>query len=257
MFSDTDSAVIRRFGILNTLIAEDDHPWFGVPFPGTYIIDGNGIVTQKFFEHSFSLRPDAAQLIQAANGHQLEVAAPTQPLEEVAVEVKIESEGLAPFITAGVVVTFWVPQGQHLYGDPVPNGLVATKVEIDSDPGLIVKEALAPPTRSHTLSITGEVLAIYEGSFKIVVPVAHKGNSTVVLEDGRRMVEISGSVRWQSCDDHTCGLPQTQRFTLRVPQLDTIEQDLFGSREGIPEMNAAKHFEKMGSRRQENKKEKE
>ena len=34
MLSDADSAVIRSFGILNTTIEEDDHPWFGIPYPG-------------------------------------------------------------------------------------------------------------------------------------------------------------------------------------------------------------------------------
>ena len=32
MFSDPDSEVIRDFGILNTTIAEDDHPWYGIPY---------------------------------------------------------------------------------------------------------------------------------------------------------------------------------------------------------------------------------
>ena len=37
LLSDTKSRVIRDFGILNTLVAED-HRWFGVPFPGTYVV---------------------------------------------------------------------------------------------------------------------------------------------------------------------------------------------------------------------------
>ncbi len=42
LLSDPDSRVIRGYGILNTLIAEDDHPWFGIPFPGTYVTDSQG-----------------------------------------------------------------------------------------------------------------------------------------------------------------------------------------------------------------------
>ena len=33
MLSDPSSDVIRSFGILNTLIAEDDHPWFWNSLP--------------------------------------------------------------------------------------------------------------------------------------------------------------------------------------------------------------------------------
>ncbi len=35
---DPDSNVIRSFGILNTLIDPDDHPWYGIPYPGTYVV---------------------------------------------------------------------------------------------------------------------------------------------------------------------------------------------------------------------------
>ena len=34
LLSDPDSEVITSFGILNTLIPPDDHPWYGLPFPG-------------------------------------------------------------------------------------------------------------------------------------------------------------------------------------------------------------------------------
>ena len=63
MLSDTDSEIIRAFGILNTTIAEDDHPWYGIPYPGVYVIDGDGIIIEKFFENNFTVRPGAEQLL--------------------------------------------------------------------------------------------------------------------------------------------------------------------------------------------------
>jgi hypothetical protein len=38
-----------------------------------------------------------------------------------------------------LIVRFAVPAGQHLYGEPVPTGMVATSVEIEPDVGLVVK----------------------------------------------------------------------------------------------------------------------
>ena len=40
--------MIRRFGILNTLVPEDDHPWYGMPFPGVYVTDADGVITAQF-----------------------------------------------------------------------------------------------------------------------------------------------------------------------------------------------------------------
>ncbi len=39
LLSDPDSQVIRSFGILNTLIDPTDHPWYGIPYPGTYVLN--------------------------------------------------------------------------------------------------------------------------------------------------------------------------------------------------------------------------
>ena len=55
LLSDPDSAVIRKFGILNTLISPDDpeqgagRSYYGLPFPGVYVTDESGFVTQQFF----------------------------------------------------------------------------------------------------------------------------------------------------------------------------------------------------------------
>ena len=38
MLSDPNSEVIRAFGILNTLIPPDEHPWYGIPF---YLVGHN------------------------------------------------------------------------------------------------------------------------------------------------------------------------------------------------------------------------
>lgn len=68
LFSDPKSEIIERFGILNTLIEEDDHPWYGIPFPGTYVLDADGIITAKFFEANLALRENSDQLRRAALG---------------------------------------------------------------------------------------------------------------------------------------------------------------------------------------------
>ena len=71
LLSDPDSTVIREYGILNTLIAEDDHPWFGIPFPGTYVTDSTGNITHKFFENNLVLRVGPEELLRAVGGESL------------------------------------------------------------------------------------------------------------------------------------------------------------------------------------------
>ncbi len=39
LLSDADSSVIREYGILNQEIQPNEIPFYGVPYPGTYLVD--------------------------------------------------------------------------------------------------------------------------------------------------------------------------------------------------------------------------
>lgn len=74
---DPDSKIIRRFGILNTLVPENDDPWYGIPFPGAYVINGDGTVVAKFFENSLMVRPTAQQLLRPQESSASRLRSPT------------------------------------------------------------------------------------------------------------------------------------------------------------------------------------
>ena len=131
MLSDPNSEVIRSFGILNTLIPPDDHPWYGIPFPGAYVTDADGIIVAKFFEHNFAVRCGPEQMLAAALGQEFEIAATQRTVDWVWVEVTIDGDRLPMGVTRQIVAMFHVPEGQHLYGGPVPEGLVAAAIELD------------------------------------------------------------------------------------------------------------------------------
>ena len=53
LLSDVDSTVIREYGILNTQVDPGDGPIYGIPYPGAYVTDENGVVIEKFFHDSY------------------------------------------------------------------------------------------------------------------------------------------------------------------------------------------------------------
>lgn len=247
MLSDPDSEVIERFGILNTVIDPDDHPWYGIPYPGTYVIGADGAVVAKFFESSLQFRPSAEQLLRAALGEELDL--PPMPAATGSVQFDVVFDGgtLHSSVFHDLIVRFAVPEGQHLYGEPVPNGMVATSVEIEPDVGLVVKPAILPPVTPLTLAGSGETLQVFEGDVVIRVPIAHLSRSLTELADGSIVQRVVGTVRWQSCDDEICNLPRTERFTIDVPAAphDRPEAE-FANPEG---MDVAEHLKKMIGRR--------
>lgn len=248
MLSDPNSDVIRAFGILNTLIPPDEHPWYGIPFPGAYVIDANGVIVAKFFEHNFGARTGPEPLLDAALGRRFEVEPAAGPAGQVSVDVIVDADRLLSGSIHEIVATFRVPEGQHLYGEPVPDGLVAATIEVDDVLGIITRALVAPPTSQLTLAGSGETLEIYEGDVVLRLPMAQNGR-TMEKVDGKRYVDISGRVRWQACDDVECGLPQSQSFDFRVEAGFPVLGDMGPGVGRVPEMNGAAHFKKMIDRR--------
>ena len=249
MLSDPKSKVIREFGILNTTIPADDHPWYGIPFPGAYAIDADGVIAAKFFEHNFAIRAGPEQLLAAALGRNFEVPGERVPVEQVTVDVSFEGKSLPVGLTRQIVARFRVPAGRHLYGQPTPEGLVAARIELDGNPGILSYTPVNPPTSPLTLSGTGDTLQVYEGDVVLRLPVAQ--NATAIKkEDGKRWVTVSGRMVWQSCDEHECGLPESQPFSFRVETLPAVYADMGPTEGKVPAMNGAAHFARMQQRNQ-------
>lgn len=256
LLSDPDSVVIESFGILNTLIPPDDHPWYGIPFPGTYVIDDAGVITHKFFEHSLAVRVGPEQLIAAVRGNDFTLEpADTTPVEDVKVTIDIEGPDLPPGTQRDLVARFSVPHGQHLYDDPVPEGMVAASIELDDTPGLMAFETVKPDTRPLTRSGTGETLDVYDGDITLRQPITQNGTAGDQV-DGQRVVTIRGEVRWQACDDMQCGLPQRQRFELLIPagRITLPDMGPAAAKGHTEPMNDEKHLAQMVERRRKSEK---
>ncbi len=248
MLSDPDSDVIRSFGILNTTIPPDEHPWYGIPFPGVYAIDADGVIVARFFEHNFAARSGPEQLLAAALGKAFETEAAAGPVEQVSVEVTFEGDRLLMGVTREIVATFRVPEGQHLYSEPAPEGLVAATIEVEDSPGIVTYTPRAPATTPLTLSGSGDTLMVYEGDVVLRLPVAQNARAMEKI-DGKRYVTVSGKVRWQTCDDARCGPPESKKFSFRVEAGFPLLADMGPGVGRVPAMNGAAHFQKMKDRR--------
>ncbi len=263
LLSDPDSKVISGFGILNTLIPPDDHPWHGIPFPGAYIIDGEGIIRSKFFEGRLAIRASGDQLLRAVRGEPApatddavlaDLATDDVSTEPGDIEVRVwtKARHLPPGIVADLNVELTPPLGWHLYGAPVPAGMVATAVELDDgEQSIIVLDAALPVARPHVLEGTGETLQVFEpdddGAIRVVVPFLHNGSK---LNENRE-VTASGVVRWQVCDDSTCSLPGARRFELRIPTGAVVVPHYPSPERPLEpgQMDSARHLAKMRERR--------
>ena len=252
LLSDPDSAVIRNLGILNTLIDENDHPWFGIPFPGTYVMDSAGVISHKFFENSLFLRVGPEQLLQAVTGATLSHAqAVPSPPTETKWQVYLEGGQLAVGVLRDVVARIEVPAGRHVYAAPAPAGNVPVQLVLHEDPSIVVREQVRPASTSHTLGATGEVIQVYEGAVELRVPIALNGDAAKPTAESQE-ITLSGELRWQTCDDQVCDIPRRETFSITVATIGSVPSELGAAVDGdrVRAMNGMKHFERMSQRRQ-------
>ena len=228
LLSDVESEVIRSYGILNTEISPDDVMIYGVPFPGAYVSDESGVVVAKFFHDTYKKRDSPETLIDAALGR-IELANDTPQAQGGDAQVRVTAaiHGGKGSIRQGIrrklVVRFELDPGLHIYGEPVPEGMVPTQVRVEGPPGLVVEDPILPPTRPLRLESLDLTLPVWDGSVDIVVPfyaVGELASETRPLDMESATLEVS--VRYQGCDDEVCLLPKTEKFSLQLP-MDVID----------------------------------
>lgn len=249
--SDPNSDVIRQFGILNTIIDEDDHPWFGIPYPGCFVIDSTGTITHKFFENNLAVRAGPEQLLRAFEGEKttdFSEPSASKATEQVIADVFLDGKTLALSVQRDLVVRLNVPPGSHVYASPAPNGMVAIDLELDTNPLLVLREIERPDSELHSLKGTQETFAVHHGNVELRLPITMNG--AVTSRDGPREITIAGTLRWQACDDEVCGIPETYRFELVVPtDAPLLPQIAVPKEKRTVEPRAGKHFQQMIERR--------
>ena len=210
---------------------------YGIPYPGTYVTDADGVVIAKSFHGSYKIRDSPEALLDAALGRaQLETEAIETPRGDDEVKVQVALRGGKGTIRQGIVrhaiARFELAPGFHLYGEPVPEGMIPTRVEVSGPPGLVVHEPVVPPTETLHLASAGVDLQVWSGSFDIEVPFHAVGE---LVSECRPLdqdsVGIDVSIRYQACDDDVCLLPKTETFHFDVP-LDVVDIPRLGMHMG-------------------------
>lgn len=250
LLSDPNSEVIRAFGILNELIDPNDHPWFGIPYPGTYVVNADGVITHKFFDNNLAVRAGPEQLYQAALGRPMVDAPASTPVasanpDAVGVSIALDGAELATTVQKDLVVRFEVPAGRHVYAAPAPAGSVAVDVVLDDNATLVPRALVRPEGVPHTLAGTGEQFLVHDGTFELRLPLTVNNSAGPKTSE----VAVAGEIRWQACDDEVCDIPTSQRFEMTLPVAASPPPALGGGSGAEREPNAMRHFQRMAERR--------
>jgi peroxiredoxin len=221
MLSDPDSKIIRAFGIFNANIERDNRA-YGVPFPGTYIVDEHGIVKSKYFEDDYTERYSAASILTREFGadgvQQTTIETPHLKLTSSASDA-----AFAPGRRITLILEADLGPGLHVYAPGVEHGYIPIEWAIKESKAWILFPAEYPKARTMEFSALKEVVPVYDGHFRLLRDVTI-GSETEIASalSSEHTLTVEGSFRYQACNDKECFTPRTLpiQWTFRIGELD-------------------------------------
>jgi hypothetical protein len=205
MLSDKGSVVIREFGILNTNVPPDVTRFYGIPFPGQYLVAPDGTVKDKLFLADYQERATDSEVLLEDFG----VGGNSVTVKAAGVSAKVTVSDVKSYSghRLGVTVAFEVAPGWHIYGTPLPAEYTGTQIKFGDD--LIQSESSTfPPSTPLKFEALDQTLPVYSGSFKAV------GNILLKQQLKPGDYKLTGTIKFQECKDTECKIPQSVPFTL-------------------------------------------
>lgn len=214
LLSDEGSLYIRELGILNEGVPKDNAT-YGIPHPGSYMVNAKGVIFDKSFYKQYAVRESVNDmLLESFKVGEVEVGA----VEEVTTpHLTAKAFFSSPTIRRAQMTTLTVEvdlnERMHVYGRPLPAGYFATTVTVDSGSVVKIIDVEYPEPKIMTLEALGEELPVYDG--KLVIQARCRGAG----RDEDYAAEATVKLQYQACDDRVCYPPQTITFTLPLHNL--------------------------------------
>jgi len=133
LLADVGSVVITEIGLLNVEIEQERAFWGkpmddkhrGIPYPGTFILDSDGVVVDKIFEKSHRIRPGGNMLLERLS---IDAPAPEQIVTAdgpgLTAAVWPDSDEYFPNQINHITVRVSLAEELHVYVPPNPRGIL-------------------------------------------------------------------------------------------------------------------------------------
>ena len=247
LLSDDDSSVITAFGILNTVAAEgvgpnrDDpdvvadvakyvslfgaNPMIvGTPHPGTFILDGTGRVTSRFFEEFYRERNTTANVMLKLGAGLSPIAA----IEGTTAHLTLTAYPSDPSVTVGTrfsIAIEIVPNPNiHVYAPGAAQmGYRGIGLTMAPVPHVRFEPVEFPASEIYHFEPLDERVRVYQQPFMLLQEVVISGAAEV--EEALAELDaltLTGTLDYQACNDELCFDPVSVplSFTLDLDALD-------------------------------------
>ena len=221
LLSDPGSKTIRAFGILNEAVPAGT-PFFGIPHPGTYMVDRGGRVTAKYFEDDYTQRYTAADILVSQFGSSAGAAHATTETKHLRLSSSASADRVRSGQRIALTLDVELKPDMHVYA-PGVKGYIPIEWTMAPSEAFLAHSMVAPPSKTLHLPAIDETVSVYGGQFRLVRDITiAKDAKLKPLLDANGNFTIEGKFRYQACDDRMCYIPQTVpvKWTLHVEAHD-------------------------------------
>ena len=223
LLSDPGSSTIKSYGILNTTVEDETSRNYGIPFPGTFVVDRQGIVTERFFEEAFQQRTTVSSMMLTLGTDSGPVSASSTTTDHLQVTTYASDDVVAPGSIFTVVFDVTPRERMHVYA-PGAEGYKIISVTLDPNPLVVTRPMQYPSSEIYYFEPFDERVPVFQRPFRLTqamaVTTAREHREALARLES---VTITGTLDYQACDDRICFNPQSVpvSYTVTLRQLDT------------------------------------
>ncbi len=209
VLSDEGSAIIKAYDLLNREQAPGVR-FYGIPYPGTFILDPEGRVTERFFEQAYQERFTVSSIMvalgEAADGTDRNATRlTTDHLEALAYPT---DRTVAPGNRFSLVVDVTPKAGMHVYA-PGAHSYQVISLRVEAPEFVRAHEVTYPAAEIYHFEPLDERVEVFVQPFQLVqevtIPMTREIAGMAAEPDAR--LTIDGVLEYQACDDAICYTP--------------------------------------------------
>lgn len=237
--SDIGSATINRYGILNTVIEEALGPngkdpavladlqryvtvtqaaerFRGIPYPGTFMIDRQGLVTSRFFEDYYWERNTVSNIMLRLGGAGVPVQATEASTEHLDLKAYPSDASVSLGTRFSIAVDITPKRGMHVYA-PGATGYRVITLNITPQPHVRTLPPRYPASEIYDFVPLNERVPVYQKPFTLLMEVVPEATAEARKAlSGKSELVITGTLEYQACDDKICYNPVSLPLSWKV-----------------------------------------
>lgn len=203
--------------------------WYGIPYPGTYVTDADGVVIDKDFHQHHARRLSGQALLHRVLGtvpeQSAEAPSATLEGEELELTAYLADPALSLEVITSLVCRLRVAPGLHIYAAGAPEAFTPVALSLSGE-GVRFGEPTWPKPGVLRMADLEMSIPVYEQDVTVTMPITAT-SEIMRLGHGldRESMEITITCRYQACDDVACGLPATIETKLVLPLQTLVEPE--------------------------------